>query len=98
MVTIRLFRFGTKNRPTYRVCVSDKHKDTKGKYIEAVGHYNPQSNPKVISLKRERIEYWLSVGAQASATVKNLFISQGLIPGPKVKAFSAKKKGEKKTT
>lgn len=92
MLAIRLFRFGTKNRPTYRVVVSQKQKDTHGNYLEALGYYNPRSNPKVISLKEERILYWLSVGAKASATVKNLLVSQGIVEGPKVRAFRIKRK------
>lgn len=94
MLSLKLFRFGTKNRPTYRVCVSEKHKDTQGDYIESVGVYNPVSNPKMIQFKEERVKYWISVGAKPSATVHNLLVSQGIIPGPKVHAFRAKKNKE----
>lgn len=96
MLAIRLFRFGTKNRPTYRVVVSQKQKDTHGDYLESLGYYNPRSNPKVIFLKEDRILYWLSVGAKASATVQNLLVSQGIVEGPKVRAFKMKAKDREK--
>ncbi len=92
MLTIRLFRFGTKNSPTFRVAVSPKHKDTHGNYIEVVGHYNPRSNPKIISLNAERIKYWLGNGAQPSTTVHNLLVSQGIIDAKKKRAYKLKKK------
>lgn len=96
MLTIRLVRLGAKNSPTYRLVVVQKHKDTKGDYIEKLGHYNPSANPKVINFNEERINYWVSVGAQPSSTVHNLLVSQGIIKGPKIKAFTIKKKEEEK--
>ncbi len=91
MITIRLHRFGTKNKPTYRICVGDKRKDTRGDYIEALGNYNPVSNPKILVINEARVKYWISVGAQPSATIRNLLVSKGIIEGPKVTAFKQKK-------
>ncbi len=75
MVTIRLARFGSKKKPTYRVVVTDKRKPRDSDSIEMVGHYNPVTEPAEVVLKHDRIEYWMSVGAQASDTVKRLLKS-----------------------
>jgi len=75
MVTIRLARFGAKKKPTYRVVVMDKRKARNADCIETVGHYNPVVDPAEVVLKHDRIEYWLSVGAQPSDTVKRLLKS-----------------------
>lgn len=72
MVSIRLARTGAKKKPSYRVVVMDKRRARNGKNIEIVGFYNPRLEPIEISLKRERIDHWLSVGAQPSETVKRL--------------------------
>ncbi len=72
MVSIRLARFGAKKKPTYRVVVMDKRKARNSDVIEVVGHYNPVADPVEIHLKHDRVEYWLSVGAQPSDTVKRL--------------------------
>jgi small subunit ribosomal protein S16 len=75
MVSIRLARFGAKKKPTYRVVVMDKRKARNSDCIETVGHYNPLVHPAEIALDHDRIEYWMSVGAQPSETVKRLLKS-----------------------
>lgn len=72
MVAIRLARFGTKKKPTYRVVVIDSKKARDSDCIETVGHYNPVSDPAEVVLNHDRIEYWMGVGAQPSDTVKRL--------------------------
>ena len=72
MVAIRLARTGAKKKPTYRVIVTDKRRPRNSKTLEIVGHYNPRLEPIELNLKRERIGYWLGVGAQPSDTVKRL--------------------------
>lgn len=72
MVAIRLARTGAKKKPSYRVVVMDKRRARDGKNIEIVGFYNPRLEPIEISLKRDRIDHWLGVGAQPSETVKRL--------------------------
>lgn len=96
MLKIRLARFGKKNRPSYRIIVSDSRKDTKADYLENLGFYDPVAQPKQIKIKEDRVKYWLSVGAQMSPTVNNLFISQGIIQGSKVKATRNKHQDDKK--
>jgi small subunit ribosomal protein S16 len=93
MLVIRFSRRGKKKQPTYRIIISEKSKDPWGDFLEDLGFYNPRSKETV--LKRDRIKYWLSKGAQLSATVHNLLVSQGLIKGPKVKATKMKKRKSK---
>jgi len=69
---IRLARFGAKKKPTYRVVVIDKERARNSSSVEVVGFYNPVSQPPVINLKHERIQYWLKNGAQPSDTVGRL--------------------------
>lgn len=69
---IRLARFGAKKKPTYRLVVIEKERARNSRAVEVVGHYNPVANPKVVSLKHDRIEYWTKNGAQLSDTVERL--------------------------
>jgi small subunit ribosomal protein S16 len=69
---IRLARFGAKKKPTYRVVVIDKERARDSRSVEVVGFYNPVSQPQVVNLKHERIEYWMKSGAQPSETVTRL--------------------------
>ena len=75
MVVIRLSRAGTKKRPFYHICVSDRRKARDGKFIEKIGFYNPiaKDGEEKIKLDHERYEYWKSVGAIPSDTVNMLF-------------------------
>lgn len=75
MVKIRLSRKGRKKIPFYRIVVIDSEKARDGKFIERVGHYDPRS--KEFSLKRNRIEYWISKGAQPTNTVAKLIAKEG---------------------
>ena len=72
MLAIRLARFGAKKKPTYRVVVIEKERARNSRSIEVVGHYNPIAKPAQVQLDRERIDYWLKVGAQPSETVSRL--------------------------
>jgi len=90
MLKIRLQRIGKKKKPAYRFVVSESSKDMYGKHLEILGHYNPFT--KVIEVKKDRILYWISVGAQSSPTVHNLLVDQNVIEADKVKASKARKK------
>jgi len=92
MLAIRLQRIGKKNRPSYRVVISEKSRDLYGKQLEILGNYDPVAQPKVIKLDAERIKHWLSEGAQPSATVHNILVSQSIIEGKKVRSWKPKKK------
>lgn len=72
MLMIRLARFGSKKRPTYRVVVIEKERARDSRAVEIVGHYNPVAKPKVVNLKHDRIEHWMKNGAQPSDTVARL--------------------------
>lgn len=72
MTTIRMTRMGRKKKPFYRLVVTDSRKRRDGGWIESIGHYNPVSAEKVLVVDTERLNYWLSVGAQMSDTVKKL--------------------------
>ena len=76
MVSIRLRREGTKNRPYYRVVVADSRSPRDGKFIEIIGTYDPKQTGQNSSFSVERAEYWISKGAQASDTVRSLIKKQ----------------------
>lgn len=90
MLKIRLQKTGKKNAPSYRIVLCEHTSPPQGKFIEILGHYNPRLKQK--GFKKERIEYWISKGAQASPTVHNLLVDEGIVKGKKVKAWRAKKK------
>ena len=75
MLMIRLARFGARKKPYYRVVVIEKENARNGRPVEVVGTYNPRTNPATFDLKRERIEYWVSKGAQCSDRVSKLLKS-----------------------
>jgi len=74
MVTIRLARGGAKKRPFYHIVVTDSRNSRDGRYIERVGFFNPvaRGNEERLNIKRERIDYWVGQGAQASERVGKL--------------------------
>lgn len=72
MVKIRLTQTGTKNRKTYRFVAIEEGKRRDGRAIEILGFYNPLVKPPQVSIKRDRVDYWLSVGAQLTPAAKKL--------------------------
>ena len=64
--TLRLMRFGKKQKPFYRVVVLDKRKKRNTKYIESIGIYDPMTNPLKLEINKERFEYWQKNGAEIS--------------------------------
>jgi small subunit ribosomal protein S16 len=77
-VKIRLTRVGARNNPIWRVVATDQRSPRDGRFIEVLGHYNPQTEPSTIELNEERVRDWLSRGAQPSNTVKNLLKVKGI--------------------
>jgi small subunit ribosomal protein S16 len=63
---------GSKKNPIWRVVVADQRSPRDGRFIETIGHYNPQTNPSTIRIDEERLQHWLSRGAQPTGTVKQL--------------------------
>ena len=76
-VRIRLTRKGTKKKPFYRIVAADVEAPRDGKFLEALGTYDPMAEPAIVTLKEDRINYWLGEGAKPSTTVQSLFKSQG---------------------
>jgi len=72
MTVIRLTRMGRKKRPFYRVVVTDSRKRRDGGWIESIGYYNPMKETREVKVDDERLNYWLSVGAQMSDRVKKI--------------------------
>jgi small subunit ribosomal protein S16 len=77
-VKLRLRRMGKKNQPIYKMVASDSRSPRDGKFLEAVGFYNPLTKPHTLELKEDRILYWLNVGAQPTHTVKSLLRQKGI--------------------
>jgi small subunit ribosomal protein S16 len=71
-VVLRLARAGAKKAPYYHVVATDSRNPRDGKFIEAVGAYDPNLNPPKISFDQDRLQHWLKVGATPSDTVRNL--------------------------
>jgi small subunit ribosomal protein S16 len=69
---IRLARIGARKQPYYRVVVIEKDRARNGRSLEIVGLYNPRTSPATLNLKRDRIDYWVSKGAQLSDRVSRL--------------------------
>ncbi len=79
-VKLRMTRMGRRHRPFFRINAIESRNPRDGKIIEKLGHYDPiEKNPdKQIVLNRERIEYWLSVGAVPSDTVSDILAKHGI--------------------
>lgn len=89
MLTIRLLRIGKKHQPSYKIVVTDKRRaPAGGRFVEEIGNYDPKT--KTRNIKKDRAQYWISVGAQPSDTVHNMLVSDKVIDQPKRKIFFVK--------
>ncbi len=79
---IRLARFGAKKKPTYRLVVIEKDRARDSRAVEIVGHYNPVAKEKVVSIKHDRVEFWVKQGAQLSDTVARLVKANPAVAAP----------------
>ncbi len=79
MVAIRLRRAGSKKRPFFRVVVTDSRAARDSSFVEILGHYNPRTKPALVTVNLERVQYWMSKGAQPSDSVRTL-IARHLTP------------------
>ncbi|HNW20165.1 MAG TPA: 30S ribosomal protein S16 [bacterium] len=86
MLKIKLARIGKKKAPFYRFIISEVGRDPYGRILENLGSYNPKS--KELQAKAERINYWLSQGAQMTTTVNNLLVSHQIIKGEIIRVVS----------
>jgi small subunit ribosomal protein S16 len=81
-VKIRLARHGATKRPFYRIVVADSQCKRDGRFLENVGTYNPLTEPVQVTLKTERVQYWLQQGAIPTDTVKTLLKKEGVTAQP----------------
>ncbi|MBW6516565.1 MAG: 30S ribosomal protein S16 [Candidatus Cloacimonetes bacterium] len=79
MVRLRLKRMGAKDQPFYRIVAVDSRWKRDGKYIEALGYYDPKTDPYTLQLDEEKAMKWLKDGAQPSDTVRALFRKAGVL-------------------
>ena len=92
MLMIRFQRVGRRNDPAFRLVLCERTAKPKTSGIEVLGSYHPKTKQTI--LKNERILYWMSKGAQVSASAHNLFVKKGVIKGkkmPVVKIAAVKK-------
>ena len=94
MLKIRLQRTGRKHDPSYRLVLTDSRKASQsGAFLEMLGSYDPSKKDGVaLNIKKERIAYWISKGAQSTGVVHNLLVSEKIIKGPKVNVSPSLKK------
>jgi small subunit ribosomal protein S16 len=91
MLTIRLQRTGKRNQADFRIVIAEKEAPVNKKILEILGSYNPRK--KVFVVKNdERLKYWISQNVQISPTVHNLFVTNKVLEGGKVKSFTIPKK------
>jgi small subunit ribosomal protein S16 len=81
-VKIRLARHGATKRPFYRIVVADGRCKRDGRFLENVGTYNPLTDPVQVTLKTERVQYWLQQGAIPTDTVRNILKKNGVFSQP----------------
>jgi small subunit ribosomal protein S16 len=72
MLVIRLRRAGSRNRPFFRVVVTESRSARDGRFVEIIGHYDPRTKPETLVVNGERFAHWVSKGAQPSDTVRTL--------------------------
>lgn len=95
-VKLRLKRQGSKNKPFYRLVAAEQANSRNGKAIDLLGIYNPKQKPVLFQCIKEKIDYWLSVGAIPSDTVLRLFEAEGI--SHKYKSRIRKYKNKKSNT
>jgi small subunit ribosomal protein S16 len=94
MLAIKLSQTGKTNKKMFRLVISEKGRDPYGDVLEILGSYNPHS--KALAAKADRVKYWISKGAQMTATVNNLLVGQKIIEGEKATASKKGKPSEKR--
>ncbi len=94
MLAIKLSQTGKTNKKMFRLVISEKGRDPYGDVLEILGSYNPHS--KALVAKADRVKYWISKGAQMTATVNNLLVGQKIIDGSKATASKKGKPSEKR--
>ncbi len=78
MVKIRLRRVGAKNKPSYRLVVTDSRAPRDGAFISIIGHYNPLTDPETVVIDEKKALHWLRQGAQPTTTTARLLTKAGI--------------------
>jgi small subunit ribosomal protein S16 len=78
-VRIRLTRMGAKKKPFYRLVAADSEAPRDGKFLEILGYYDPTTDPALIKLHEEKVNYWLDKGADLTEAARALLRKQGLL-------------------
>jgi small subunit ribosomal protein S16 len=86
MVVIRMRRAGSKKRPFFRIVVTDSRAPRDGSFVEILGYYNPRTKPAVVKIERDRVDYWVSKGAQPSDSVRTLMARHLTVPAAAIAA------------
>lgn len=94
MLRIRLTRVGKKKQPAYRLVVADSRSPRDGAFVEIVGHYNPLTDPSTISVKQERVSYWLAKGAKPSDSAARILARAGSAPSTKEETATPSEESE----
>lgn len=94
MLAIKLSQTGKTNKKMFRLIISEKSRDPYGDALEILGSYNPHS--KELAVKADRVNYWISKGAQMTDTVNNLLVEKKIIEGKKTVASKPGKASEKR--
>jgi small subunit ribosomal protein S16 len=81
LVKIRLKRMGTTKRPFYRLVVADSRSPRDGRFIEALGYYDPLPQPASVKIDADRVREWLRRGARPSDSARDLLVAQGILAG-----------------
>lgn len=92
MVTIKLKRIGKKHQASFRIVVIEKRTKLQGRSTEDLGWIDPRAKKEEIN--KERVKYWLSVGAQPTPTVWNLLVRTGIVEGKKIPVHKKAKAGK----
>ena len=77
-IRIRLTRRGAKKKPFYRIVVASSEAPRDGRFIEILGTYNPLVDPAMVTIKSERLQYWVQQGAKPTDTVRSLIRKQNI--------------------
>lgn len=71
-VTVRLARGGSKKHPFYRIVAADSRRARDGRFLEKLGTYDPNGEKALVTLKRDRFDFWVKNGAVVTPTVKSV--------------------------
>jgi small subunit ribosomal protein S16 len=71
-IKIRLRKVGTKKKPHFKIVVCSLQEGRDSSSVETLGYYDPSANPPLLKINRERIDYWIGVGAELSDTIRDI--------------------------